>query len=539
MSSSLGIYIDENIIKYAKISREGDSLKVDALGIKMYTDLQQTIDQIVSETFSFKIPICVNMSEEMYNYFYMSDLLNKKDLDKAIGTEFESLCYEKQFNPNAIESRYALVNDINEKGRIKVIHVSSNKIKINKILQTFEGKKIGTITPMPISIANIAPLNQKENTLIVNIEDLTTVTILTGQSVYDIKTLQVGAKQFLDSINEKENSYTKAYEICKNTTIYTMEGQELQRNEVENEYLENIIPTLYTIASEVKNIISENLFKINKIYITGTGSVINNIDLYFEEIIDGIKCEILKPFFLEDNRKINMKDYIEVNSATALALQGLGYGIKDINFNKKSFFEKIPEILSADVKFGNKKDKESKGKISFDISTPKAKAWIVRGLTGVVVLSVAYISLASYINIQLNKKEKEIVNVTDDINKQISLIDADKSKIDIKSSEYATITKNLQNAKQQLEYNKSFKYAITTLLSKIMNIIPQQVQLTSIENPSDSKVVINAQSPKYEQLAYFKALLKSEGVLQPKSVVSSEAVKEGNLVKIVIEGELP
>ena len=34
MSSSLGIYIDENIIKYAKISREGDNIKVDALGIK-------------------------------------------------------------------------------------------------------------------------------------------------------------------------------------------------------------------------------------------------------------------------------------------------------------------------------------------------------------------------------------------------------------------------------------------------------------------------------------------------------------------------
>ena len=98
MSSSLGIYINENIIKYAKISREGDNVKVDALGIKIYSDLQQAIEQIISETFSFKIPISVNMSEEMYNYFYMSDLLNKKDLDKAINTEFESFCYEKQIS---------------------------------------------------------------------------------------------------------------------------------------------------------------------------------------------------------------------------------------------------------------------------------------------------------------------------------------------------------------------------------------------------------------------------------------------------------
>ena len=72
-----------------------------------------------------------------------------------------------------------------------------------------------------------------------------------------------------------------------------------------------------------------------------------------------------------------------------------------------------------------------------------------------------------------------------------------------------------------------------------MYTIPVEVQLTSIENTSDRKIVINAQSTKYEQLAYFKALLKSRGVLKPTSVVSSEAVKEGSIVKIVIEGELP
>ena len=92
MASSLGIYVDKNIIKYAKITRDKEELKVDAFGIKIYTNLEQTINQIVSETFSFKVPISINLSEEMYDYFYMSNLLNSKDLDKAIETEFESLC---------------------------------------------------------------------------------------------------------------------------------------------------------------------------------------------------------------------------------------------------------------------------------------------------------------------------------------------------------------------------------------------------------------------------------------------------------------
>ena len=70
-----------------------------------------------------------------------------------------------------------------------------------------------------------------------------------------------------------------------------------------------------------------------------------------------------------------------------------------------------------------------------------------------------------------------------------------------------------------------------------MNIIPKEVQLTSIENTSNKHIVIAAQSTKYEQLAYFKALLKSNNVLN--SVVSTAATKEGDTIKITIEGEVP
>lgn len=538
MASCLGVYIDKNIIKYAKISREKDDLKVDAFGIKIYSNFQETINQIISETFSFKDPISVNISDEMYNYFYMSDLLNKKDLAKAIDTEFEFSCVEKQYNPNALESRYVLVNDQNDKEKIKVIHVSENKMKITKILQDFEGKKLEAVTPISLSIPNIANLNSKENAMIVNIEDTTVLTTLLGEKIYDIQNIPAGASQILDAINSKENSYLKAYEICKNTTIYTMEGRDLQ--EQESSYLEDIIPTLYTIASQVKDIINASLFKINKVYITGTASVINNIDLYFEEILNGIDCQILKPFFIEDTPKINMKDYIEVNSAISLALQGLGYGLKNVNFNKKSFGEQLRIALTSDVTIGKSKGKSNgKNKINFSLDTPKVKQWIMREFTGVLILTVLYIGIVEYINFELKNKEDSIEVTRTDINKQISLIDKDKEKVDAKTSEYTTLTTNLQNATDALNDKNVYKNSITTLLSEIMYVIPKEVQLTSIENPSGKKIVINAQSSKYEQLAYFKALLKSKGVLEPTSVVSSEAVKESSLVKIVIEGDLP
>lgn len=538
MSSCLGIYVGNNIIKYAKVDKEKDNLSVEAFGVRFYTNLKETIDQIVSETYSNRTPISININGENYDYFYMSSLLSKKDLKRAASTEFESLCFEKKINSNALETRYAFVNDTSDKEKIKVIHVSADKIAINKTALDFSGHTIANMSPLSLSIANIAPIKMKENIAIINMEDTTTVTILLGDKIYDIQTINAGAKDILNRIKEKENSYMKAYEICKNATIYTMET----KNETQDDanHLEDIIPTLYTIASRTKEIINEQLFKINKVYLTGSVSVVNNVELYFEEILNGIKCELLKPFFIPDNPQNNMKDYIEVNSATALALQGLGYGLGDINFSKKDFWQSLPELLTRDVSFsGEPQKKGQKPAINLHIDVPKLKNWLARDLSAAIIFTLVYVGISTYINQSTINKQKEIDETTADINKQISAIDSDKVKIDAKKSEYDTLTTNLQNASDNVSTSQSYKNVIPVLLSEIMNVIPKGVQLTSIENPSERKIVINAQSSKYEQLAIFKTVLKSEGILEPSSVVSSNAQKEGEIVKIVIEGELP
>ena len=83
MASCLGLYIEDNLIKYAKVSKEKDDIKVDAYGMKFYEDINRAIKQIVEETFSFKTPISVNLINEMYNYFDMFSLLTKKDLQNS------------------------------------------------------------------------------------------------------------------------------------------------------------------------------------------------------------------------------------------------------------------------------------------------------------------------------------------------------------------------------------------------------------------------------------------------------------------------
>ena len=54
MSSCLGLYIEDNIIKYAKVSKEKDDIRVESFGVKFYDKLGDAINQVVSETYSAK-----------------------------------------------------------------------------------------------------------------------------------------------------------------------------------------------------------------------------------------------------------------------------------------------------------------------------------------------------------------------------------------------------------------------------------------------------------------------------------------------------
>ena len=74
------------------------------------------------------------------------------------------------------------------------------------------------------------------------------------------------------------------------------------------------------------------------------------------------------------------------------------------------------------------------------------------------------------------------------------------------------------------------------MLNRIMFIIPQKVQIISIENTEDNHIVIEAVSEIYDQLGFFLAAVKADGMLE--NVQSTTGDKSDSLVKIVIEGDL-
>ena len=542
MASCLGLYIEENIIKYAKVSKDNDIIKIDSFGIKFYDRLAEAIEQVISETYSYKTPISINSANEMYNYFHVFNLLTKKDRHSYIKTEFESLCYEKELNVDVFETRYVLVNDLEDKEKVKAIHIAINKGEIVRKSELLEKYKLTSISPIALDISNLLDVGKgssAENIAIVNIEDKTTVTTIVDHSIYDVITIDEGTKDILDKIDKKENSYSKAYEICKNSTIYTTEGKELQYEE--NVYLDDIMPTLYNIVGQVKKILNDSLNKIDKIYISGTASVINNIDIYFQEYLEDVKCEILRPYFLRTvGTEINIKDYIEVNSAIALALQGLGEGLGGINFRKESISDKLPEWLNVEVGSSSKTSNPLFGKVDlkndFKDTLTRVEKDLIRGVTGLLLLIIIYGTFSGILSNQIKNKVAETEDAKAKLQTQIVAVNADKGKIDQKASDYDKLVAGLEEKSNSETEAKRLKFSVPTLLNKVMYVIPINVQLTSITN-SGTKVTIVAQSDKYEQLGIFVAKLKQDGILT--NVVTDRSQKQNEIVTVTIEGELP
>ena len=542
MASCLGLYIENNLIKYARVTKEKDNYKIDSFGIKFYSNIDDAIEQIVQETNSLKIPISVNLVNENYQYFSMFAQLNKNDLDKAIRMEFESYCTEKGYNANLMETRYACVDDTDTTERIRVINISESLTELNKINENLGDKKLESILPLPMVLPNIVELNGKENVIIVNLEQNTTITTIHGKYIIDIQTMEEGSATILENISKKENSLAKSYEMLKNTTIYTsnLETQDLEENNEQMKYLEDILPSLYSIISKVQEIASQSVERIEKIYLTGTLANINNIDLYFQEYFgENTRCEILKPSIIKNNYKDeNIKEYIEVNSAISLALQGLGKGIKGINFKKDIFKMDLKDIFSSKtLKLSQKSKKDKKEFYSFSGKITKDETWLVRLSMASIIFIISYVIFSQVLIKQIKQKQEEVTSVTSSIKSEINKIVADTATLNGKATKYSTLIDQLNEINQKISAVAENKYLIPNLLAQIARSIDNTVQITSISNPYDKHIVIEAQSNEYPGLGYFKTKLDKSNILQ--NVVAGGGIKQGDVITVTIEGDLP
>lgn len=534
MQSCLGVYIENKLIKYAKVSRDRDSVKIESFGTKFYEDLKQAISQIVQETNSAKTPISVNLDGEYYDYFDFFSLLNKNDLKKSTEIEFEMLCREKNMRKEDMDKRYIFVLDPDKENRMKAINVSIEKEKIEQRKDLFEGYNLSAIEPLPIGIANLVKTGEVECELIVNMEEKTTLTFLQNGQIDLIQEIDSSISEALKEISKRENSDSKAYEILKNITITSQDLDSVQDG---NEYMDIVIPVLFKILTETKEKMAEYGKQINKIYFTGTGVIINNVDMYFQDRMNDIECDMIKPSFLEaQSLKVGIKDYIEVNSAISLAMSGMGTGAtNDLNFSGKSAISKVGiEMPSLP---GNKKMPEIKTlKESAEEPLDAYERTVIRVLAMCLIFIIAYSIIGNTLYKNMDEKKNEAIQKQETTSKSIANMNKSKVTIESFNSEYQSVIAKLNN--QSLENGEIVfeNWEIANFLTKIASVIPSEVKLISLENTTGRHFVIQARSIKYQQLGYFKALLEANGYLE--NVTASTGIRAESAIESSLSPEV-
>lgn len=151
------------------------------------------------------------------------------------------------------------------------------------------------------------------------------------------------------------------------------------------------------------------------------------------------------------------------------------------------------------------------------------------------MLTFALYSGASYYtNEVISEKSAEINKNKVDVNNWINAAKSDAAKIDEQAGKYKVWKSELQELLGKVT-TRTANFSIPNFMSKLMFIIPENVQVTSIA-VQDGRVEMDAESGQYAQLGYFVSKLKLEKVLT--DVDMSVISMDGN-IKIKVSGAMP
>lgn len=320
MASALGIFIDRNIIKYTKLNGTKNKLKVESYGMKYGENHKELLKQIIEETNSSKNNVVINAAEIHYEETSIFSMLKKKDYDKAVEVAYEEIIDKQKLRPELLEYGYILSKNPADSEKLHVLLGIQEKGAMETRANLF-GQNVMLYSQMPIgiSISNIyeSPLPA----LIVNIEEDTYITEIYDTEPIKVTRIATGTKNIIDTINNEENSISKSYEVLRNMVLPTDDMDQISFEG--NEYAPVIVSEVMKIVSEIKSVMKKRPGIYKKIYISGTGATISNLETFIEKLIDDVECDILRPAGIEGQKKVAIKEYVDVNSAIALACEAL------------------------------------------------------------------------------------------------------------------------------------------------------------------------------------------------------------------------
>lgn len=281
---------------------------------------KELLKQIIEETNSSKNNVVINAAEIHYEETSIFSMLKKKDYDKAVEVAYEEIIDKQKLRPELLEYGYILSKNPADSEKLHVLLGIQEKGAMETRANLF-GQNVMLYSQMPIGISISNIYENPLPALIVNIEEDTYITEIYDTEPIKVTRIATGTKNIIDTINNEENSISKSYEVLRNMVLPTDDMDQISFEG--NEYAPVIVSEVMKIVSEIKSVMKKRPGIYKKIYISGTGATISNLETFIEKLIDDVECDILRPAGIEGQKKVAIKEYVDVNSAIALACEAL------------------------------------------------------------------------------------------------------------------------------------------------------------------------------------------------------------------------
>ena len=567
MASCLGIYFDEDIIKYAKLAMDSSgNVRLDHYGTRIARGMKkEIIDNIIEETSSITIPIVTNIANEHLENVSIFDQAqeSKYSLD-IMKMEFETWCENNQNSTEKYDYVYKLSEYRTAENKHNGVLCIASKDEIEEDTK-YDDVNIASVYSYRLLYTDMVP-EEVNNYILINLDKEISVETVIKRKMFDFKIYKTGMNKILDAFMQRLGSYQKAYSACKQLNVYT-EGE--SGNDKELEQIAE--PILQEILRNISSVVTANKDNIERVYITGLGTMFNNIDVLLTEYLE-VKTEILKPRFLQDTTDVrSVSEVLETTPAMVMAYNYLSNKytflnylhntekvvkknifsdlmekIKGVSFKKKNNEAKNApnaENTKADTKKVNKVKNKNNENGNIDLGDVERDLTLERLVGAATFTGVAFAAYLAFTLIYTSTTNKMI----DDVNTKITNLKAEDKKVvsDINfvnqnAKQYSEINEDVDKLVNQIETGQIGKistYNVATFLQKIIKVIPKNITLDTVKSDDNKHVKITMFSNKYSDLGYFVAQLKLQGILNSVEVTNVENTSEK--VTIEIGGELP
>lgn len=554
MPQSLGIYINNNIIKYAKLDiedlKKDPKITIQKYGTKFIVNDNKLdlIKSVISETDSSELPVIVGTYDDYFSKVQVFKQLSKNDSHNVINLEFEDWCVRNSKESQDYLYTFLVPNVAIGDNYITILNVS--KKEQVELYRTQKDVAVKGMYTVPFILTSLVPKDEK-NYLLVNLDERLYVTTVIDKKIIEFDFEEIGMKDIFERFTQLLGSYQKSYEACKTLNVFS-EGESNNPKD-----LEAIVePVLQDILKKVLEIANRRKSSISKVFLTGSGTLFTNIDILFREFLD-IKSEILKPDFINfsDNVK-NVAEELETVPAMALSYEYYLPAFENSSYFKKNvsgFSEMFGKVFNFQ---NNKNEKNPKPKDSKAQNVDQSKNSVFQNISSgfdlekfshiivsvcivLVLLLFTYLIFGNIYVSQINKMKADIDTKTASIADVSSKISNDAKYIDNNTNQYKSINDDVQKTVDEIETNqigKNSTYNVATFMQKIIKVIPKNVQLKTIKSDDNKNITITAQSDTYADLGYFVAQLKLQNVLNN---VKINNITNGTTINIEIGGELP